>query len=656
MAKKTTSKMKSESDNFSLLTDFDVHLFKTGKHFKLYEKLGAHLTSSGSKKGVYFAVWAPNAKAVSVIGNFNDWNDTKTRMNPRWDESGIWEVFVPGLQKGEVYKYAIHSNTGDYLEKADPFAAYAEVAPKTASIVWPREYKWKDKKWLAARKELIDKPRPFSVYEMHMGSWRRKPEEGNRSLTYLEMADELVKYLKEMNYTHVEFLPVMEHPFFGSWGYQITGYFAPTSRFGTPEEFMTLVDTLHQNNIGVILDWVPSHYPGDDHGIYKFDGTFLYEHADPRKGFHPDWKSYIFNYGRDEVRSFLISNAMFWLDQYHIDGLRVDAVASMLYLDYSRKAGEWIPNQYGGNENIEAINFLKEFNETVYANFPDTITIAEESTAWPGVSKPTYLGGLGFGQKWMMGWMHDTLEYFKKEPVHRKYHQNEITFSVMYAFTENFMLPLSHDEVVHGKGSLLGRMPGDEWQRFANLRMLFGYMFTHPGTKLVFMGGEIGQSGEWNHDKSLDWHLLDHAPNAGIKTFMQELNVHYQSEPALYHYSFDQRGFQWVDYSDSENSVMAFQRKSDKKEDLLIVICNFTPEARPHYRIGVPYRGKWREVFNTDNLKYGGSGVLNIGDLTTSPIKYHHQDYSVSLTLPPLGITVIKLYKEDNEFELEAGT
>lgn len=655
MAKKTSAKSNSDESQ-SLLTDYDIHLFRSGKHFKLYEKLGAHLTSFGSKKGVYFAVWAPNAKSVSVIGNFNGWNDTQTRMHPRWDESGIWEIFVPGLQKGEVYKYAIHSNTGEYLEKADPFAAFAEVAPKTASVVWNAEYKWKDKKWLDNRKLMADMPKPYSVYEVHIGSWRRKIEDGNRSLSYLELAEELVSYLKEMNYTHVEFLPVMEHPFFGSWGYQITGYFAPTSRFGTPEEFMTLVDTLHQNNIGVILDWVPSHYPGDEHGIYKFDGTYLYEHADPRKGFHPDWKSYIFNYGRNEVRSFLISNALFWLERYHIDGLRVDAVASMLYLDYSRKAGEWIPNQFGGNENLEAISFLKEFNETVYANFPDAVTIAEESTAWPGVSKPTYLGGLGFGQKWMMGWMHDTLHYFKKEPVHRKYHQNEITFSVMYAFTENFMLPLSHDEVVHGKGSLLGRMPGDEWQRFANLRLLFGYMYTHPGTKLVFMGGEIGQSGEWSHDKSLDWHLLQYAPHAGIKTFIQELNVHYKSEPALYHYSFDQRGFQWIDYSDSGNSVIAYQRKSDKKEDLLIVVCNFTPEARQHYRIGVPVRGKWREVFNTDNLKYGGSGVLNIGDLVTSPIKYHQQDYSVSITLPPLGMTVLKLYKEDNEFELEPGS
>lgn len=655
MAKKTSIKSGSDESQ-TLLTEFDIHLFKTGKHFRLYEKLGAHVTSFGSKKGVYFAVWAPNAKSVSVIGNFNGWNDSQTKMNPRWDESGIWEVFVPGLQKGEVYKYAIHSATGEYLEKADPFAAYAEVAPKTASVVWNTDYKWNDKKWLTNRKETADLAKPYSVYEVHIGSWRRKLEDGNRSLSYVELADELVSYLKEMNYTHVEFLPVMEHPFFGSWGYQVTGYYAPTSRFGTPEEFMQLVDTLHQNNIGVILDWVPSHYPGDEHGIYKFDGTYLYEHADPRKGFHPDWKSYIFNYGRNEVRSFLISNALFWLDLYHVDGLRVDAVASMLYLDYSRKAGEWIPNQFGGNENLEAISFLKEFNETVYANFPDAVTIAEESTAWPGVSKPTYLGGLGFGQKWMMGWMHDTLQYFKKESIHRKYHQNEITFSVMYAFTENFMLPLSHDEVVHGKGSLLGRMPGDEWQRFANLRLLFGYMFTHPGTKLVFMGGEIGQSGEWSHDKSLDWHLLQYAPHAGIKTFMSELNVHYRSEPALYHYAFDQRGFQWIDYSDSENSVIAYQRKSDKKEDLLIVVCNFTPETRQHYRIGVPVRGRWREVFNTDNLKYGGSGVLNIGDLVTSPVKYHHQDYSVSITLPPLGMTVLKLHKEDNEFELEAGS
>lgn len=649
-ASKTSSKESGES--FSLLTDFDIHLFKTGKHFKLYEKLGAHPVKDNGKQGTYFAVWAPNAKAVSVIGNFNFWKDGSHKLSPRWDQSGIWEGFFPNIHKGEVYKFAIHSNTGAYLEKADPFASYAEVAPKTASIVWPTEYKWKDNKWMDARKKSAGTAKPYSVYEIHMGSWRRKAEDGNRSLSYVELASELVSYVTELGFTHVEFLPVMEHPFFGSWGYQVTGYFAPTSRFGNPEEFMTLVDALHQAGIGVILDWVPSHFPGDDHGIFNFDGTYLYEHEDPRMGFHPDWKSYIFNYGRNEVRSFLISNALFWLERYHIDGLRVDAVASMLYLDYSRKAGEWIPNQYGGNENIDAINFLKEFNEVVYANFPDTITIAEESTAWPGVSRPTYLGGLGFGQKWMMGWMHDTLKYFKEDSIHRKYHQNEITFSAMYAFTENFMLPLSHDEVVHGKGSLLGRMPGDEWRKFANLRLLFGYMFTHPGTKLLFMGGEFGQSSEWNHDHSLAWHLLQYEPHSKALTFVKELNTHYKSEPALYHYSFNQSGFEWIDYSDRENSVMAYQRKSDKNEDLLIVICNFTPEPRHHYRIGVPYRGKWKEVFNSDNHRYGGAGVLNPGALVTSPIKYHNQDYSVSLTLPPLAITVLKLEKEEIDFEL----
>jgi 1,4-alpha-glucan branching enzyme len=653
MAKKKTETVSvGNSDFFSLLTDFDIYLFKTGKHFKLYEKLGAHVVTFNKQQGTYFAVWAPNARAVSIIGNFNFWKDGEHKLSPRWDESGIWEGFFPGIHKGEVYKYAIHANTGEYLEKADPFAAYAEVAPKTASVVWPTEYKWKDAKWMEARKKSAGEAKPYSVYEIHMGSWRRKFDDGNRSLSYVELTTELVSYVKEIGFTHVEFLPVMEHPFFGSWGYQITGYYAPTSRFGNPEEFMMLVDALHEAGIGVILDWVPSHFPGDDHGIYRFDGTHLYEHEDPRKGFHPDWKSYIFNYGRNEVRSFLISNAIFWLERYHIDGLRVDAVASMLYLDYSRKAGEWIPNQYGGRENIEAINFLKEFNEAVYSNFPDTITIAEESTAWPGVSRPTYLGGLGFGQKWMMGWMHDTLEYFKKDSVHRKYHQNEITFSVMYAFTENFMLPLSHDEVVHGKGSLLGRMPGDEWRKFANLRLMLGYMYTHPGTKLLFMGGEFGQSSEWNHDKSLDWHLLQFAPHSSMLTYMKELNNHYKSEPALYHFGFEQQGFEWVDYSDREGSVIIYQRKSDKKEDLVIVICNFTPEVREHYRIGVPYRGRWKEIFNSDNLRYGGAGVLNQGDIVTAPIKYHNQDYSISVTLPPLAMSVLKLEREEIDFEL----
>ncbi|GCC53086.1 1,4-alpha-glucan branching protein GlgB [Chryseotalea sanaruensis] len=649
MAKKASSK---EPATFSLLTDFDIHLFKSGKHYRLYEKLGSHVITAGGKKGVYFAVWAPNAKAVSVIGNFNSWNNAEHKLNPRWDESGIWEAFFPGLGKGEIYKYAIHSNTGDYLEKADPFAMYAEVAPKTASIVWETNYKWKDANWLKERKNSIGKPKPYSVYEIHFGSWRRKVEEGNRSLTYLEMASELVDYIKETGFTHVEFLPVMEHPFFGSWGYQVTGYFAPSSRYGSPEEFMQLVDALHEAEIGVILDWVPSHFPGDDHGLYRFDGTHLYEHADPRKGFHPDWKSYIFNYGRKEVKSFLISNAVYWIDKYHIDGLRVDAVASMLYLDYSRKAGEWEPNQYGGRENLESIEFLKELNEVVYGDFPDAITIAEESTAWPGVSRPTYLGGLGFGQKWMMGWMHDTLHFFQEDSINRKYHMNEITFSIMYAFTENFMLPLSHDEVVHGKGPIIGRMTGDEWRRFANLRLLYTYMYTHPGTKLLFMGCEFAQTSEWKHDLSLDWHLLQYDLHKGILNLFKDLNALYKAEPALYQFGFEARGFEWIDYSDRENSVMVYLRKAEAKEDQLLVVCNFTPEVRQHYRIGVGIRGYWKEIFNSDNVRYGGSGLLNQGQIATSPVKYHGRDYSISLSLPPLGISVFKLEKEVGEFEL----
>lgn len=651
--KKASPKTKDKGiESNSLFTDFDIHLFKTGKHFRLYEKMGSHVVTMNGKKGTYFAVWAPNARSVSVIGNFNSWTSGKHVLNPRWDESGIWEGFFTDIQKGEAYKYAIHSNTGDYLEKADPFAAFAEVPPKTASIVWETNYTWKDEKWLKKRKSETGKAKPYSVYELHIGSWRRKVEEGNRSLSYGELATELVEYVKEMGFTHVEFLPVMEHPFFGSWGYQVTGYYAPSSRYGAPEDFMYLVDCLHQAGIGVILDWVPSHFPGDEHGLYKFDGTHLYEHEDPRKGFHPDWKSYIFNYGRNEVRSILISNAIYWLDRFHVDGLRVDAVASMLYLDYSRKAGEWIPNQYGGRENIEAVVFLKEFNEQVYGQFPDIFTIAEESTAWPGVSRPTYLGGLGFGQKWMMGWMHDTLHYFKNDPVHRKYHQNEITFSIMYAFTENFMLPLSHDEVVHGKGSLIGRMPGDEWRRFANLRLLFGYMYTHPGTKLLFMGGEFGQTSEWNHDRSLDWHLLQYAPHKGVQNLMKDLNALYRQEPALYKYAFEDRGFEWVDYSDQQNSVIVYQRKTDNKDDLLLIACNFTPQTLMQYRIGVPYRGQWKEIFNSDDLKYGGSGALNQGKLHTSPVKYHSRDYSIVLTLPPLGVTVIKLEQEEAEFNI----
>ena len=635
----------SENLSFSLLTDFDIHLFKSGKHFKLHEKLGAHLSKFKNEEGTYFAVWAPNATAISVIGNFNHWQNGQHKLSPRWDESGIWEGFFPGVKKGEAYKYAIQSNTGEYLEKADPFAFFAEVAPNTASIVWDHEYKWRDEKWLTKRKSEQGQSKPYSVYEVHLGSWRRRLEDGNRSLSYHEMKTELVNYVKDCGFTHVEFLPVMEHPFFGSWGYQVTGYFAPTSRFGSPQEFMELVDEFHEAGIGVILDWVPSHFPGDAHGLYKFDGSNLYEHADVRKGFHPDWSSYIYNYDRNEVRSFLISNAIFWLEIYHADGLRVDAVASMLYLDYSRKAGEWIPNQYGGNENLEAISFLKELNEVVYGAHPDVVTIAEESTSWPGVSRPTYTGGLGFGQKWMMGWMHDTLHYFQRDPIYRRHHQNEITFSLMYAFTENFMLPLSHDEVVHGKGALIDRMPGDEWRRFANLRLMYSLMFAHPGTKLLFMGAEFGQTSEWNHDHSLNWRLLDHDFHKGILNLIRDLNALYKSEPALYHYQFSHKGFEWVDYSDRDNSVIILTRKSENPLDALIVVANFTPEVRSNYRFGVPHHGIWQEIFNSDNQKYGGSGQLNGGELQTVQEHSHGKDYTLSLTTPPLSISVFKLSK-----------
>lgn len=638
-----------ESENFSLWTEYDVYLFKSGKHYKLYEKFGAHLAKHKGQQGTYFAVWAPNARAVAVIGDFNQWNAGANALLPRWDQSGIWEVFVPGVGKGAAYKYAIHSPSGSYLEKADPLATYAEIAPKTASVTWTSGYKWRDKKWMTRRTKESSKTKPYAVYEVHAGSWKRKAEDGNRSLSYRELAKELVEYVTYMGFTHVEFLPVMEHPFFGSWGYQLTGYYAPTSRFGTPDDFRFLVDELHRAGIGVILDWVPSHFPGDAHGLYEFDGTHLYEHADPRKGYHPDWSSFIYNYGRAEVRAFLISNALYWLEQFHIDGLRVDAVASMLYLDYSRKAGEWVPNHHGGNENIEAIMFLKEFNEAVYSNFPDAITIAEESTAWTGVSRPTYLGGLGFGQKWMMGWMHDTLRYFKNDPVHRRYHQNDITFSLMYAFTENFMLPLSHDEVVHGKGSLLGRMPGDEWRKFANLRLLFSYMYTHPGSKLLFMGGEFGQIAEWNHDRSLDWHLTNNPLHKGLMELVKELNSLYKEEAALYARQFEPEGFEWVDYEDRQNSVIAYLRKSDDPDDTLLVIGNFTPELRQQYRVGVTRGGEWKEVFNSDDARFGGSGLLNAGALKTTREQYHGKDFSLTLVLPPLGVAIFKLERAEKE-------
>jgi 1,4-alpha-glucan branching enzyme len=629
--------------SFSLFTDFDINLFKAGKHFRLYEKFGSHQVVLDGVKGTYFSVWAPTANQVSVIGDFNHWVDGEFKLNVRWDSSGIWEGFIPDVGKGNVYKYKIHSNNQGYIsEKADPYARRCEHPPKTASVVWDDNYKWKDTNWMKTRKEHNSLKSPYSVYEVHLGSWRKKTEE-NRSLSYFELADELVDYVKDMNFTHVEFMPIMEFPYDPSWGYQITGYFAPTSRFGYPEEFKYLVDKLHQNEIGIILDWVPSHFPEDAHGLGYFDGSHLYEHPDRKKGYHQDWKSLIFNYGRNEVRSFLISNAIFWLDQYHADGLRVDAVASMLFLDYSREEGEWEPNEYGGKENLDAISFFKELNIEVYSSFPDVQTIAEESTAFPMVSKPTFAGGLGFGMKWMMGWMHDTLQYFAKDSIYRKYHQNEITFSLAYAFTENFMLPLSHDEVVYGKNSILGRMPGDEWQRFANLRLLYGCMFTHPGTKLLFMGSEFGQYDEWDFQSSLDWNLLEFEPHKKTQNYFKELNKLYKTTPALFENGFSQEGFEWISYDDTENSVISFIRKGDNPDNNVLVICNFTPNPIEKYKVGVPNKSKLKEIFNSDNVNFGGSGVLNPKQINSKKQPWNGRDYSAELTLPPLGINIFQL-------------
>ncbi len=626
----------------SLFTDFDIDLFKAGKHFKLYEKLGAHLTEVNGIKGVYFAVWAPTAHSVSVVGDFNYWTNGEHVLNVRWDSSGIWEGFIPEISKGALYKYKIQSSiNGVVTEKADPFALYCEKPPHTASVVWDLEYKWKDENWMQNRKDKNGLDKPYSVYEVHLGSWKRA--EHNRFLSYLELADDLVQYVKETGFTHVEFMPVMEYPYDPSWGYQLTGYFAPTSRFGKPQDFMLLVDRLHQEGIGVILDWVPSHFPDDAHGLGYFDGSHLYEHPDRRKGYHPDWKSLVFNYGRNEVRAFLISNAVFWLQNYHVDGLRVDAVASMLYLDYSRKDGEWEANIFGGRENLDSISFLKEFNEVIYSNFDGVQTIAEESTSFPMVSRPTSFGGLGFGMKWMMGWMHDTLEYFQKETVYRKYHQNDLTFSMTYAFTENFMLPFSHDEVVYGKQSLIYKMPGDEWQRFANLRLLYGYMFTHPGTKLLFQGAEFGQTGEWNFEQSLDWHLLQYDFHSGIKKMITDLNQLYKSQPALYEKQFTGDGFEWINYSDHQNAVLSYIRKGNNPDENVIVVCNFTPVVRENYRIGIPKKGKLNEIFNSDAVTYGGSGVGNSKSLKIESISYDGRDFSAELLLPPLSVTVYSL-------------
>ena len=627
---------------YSRFTEFDIALFKSGTHYKLYEKFGSHVIEFNGVVGTYFAVWAPNAQYISVIGNFNGWNRGSHPLYVRWDASGIWEGFIPNVGDSETYKYYIKSSTGEDLEKSDPFALRWEVAPRTASIVADTYYEWKDQDWMATRYGHNGLNRPYSVYEMHLGSWARSPESPDEFLTYGQIADKLVPYIKEMGFTHVEFMPIMEHPYYPSWGYQITGFFAASSRYGSPKELMYLVEQLHLAGIGVILDWVPSHFPGDAHGLYNFDGTHLYEHADERKGFHPDWKSYIFNYGRNEVRAFLISNALFWLDRYHIDGLRVDAVASMLYLDYSRKHGEWEPNMYGGNENLEAISFLKEFNTAVYSHFPDTQTIAEESTSFTGVSRPTYTGGLGFGMKWMMGWMHDSIKYFSKDPIYRKYHHNQITFSLIYAFTENFMLPFSHDEVVYGKGSMLNKMPGDEWQKFANLRLLYSYMFTHSGTKLLFMGAEFGQGNEWNFQQSLDWHVLQYPNHQGIKETVKALNHLYRSEPALYEKAFEWSSFEWIDGGNLQDSLLVYVRKGHDVINDIVVVLNMTPMAHYNYRIGMPSAGEWVEIFNSDDENFWGSGVSNTSPVHTEVVNWHGRETSALITIPPLGAVMFK--------------
>jgi 1,4-alpha-glucan branching enzyme len=626
---------------YSLFSEFDVALFRSGKHFRLYRHFGAHAAEVGGISGTYFAVWAPNAQSVSVIGNFNHWNAAQHPLMVRWDSSGIWEGFLPGVSHGEVYKYAIRTAHGEVLEKADPFGFFWEHRPNTGTISWQLDYQWKDRKWMDTRSAKNSLQAPFSVYEVHLASWRRDPSNPERFLSYREIAEALVPYVKDMGFTHVEFMPVMEHPFDGSWGYQVTGYFAPSSRFGCPQDFMSLVDELHQAGIGVILDWVPAHFPGDQHALYKFDGTHLYEHEDMRKGYHPDWKSYIFNLGRNEVRSFMMSSALFWMDLYHADGLRVDAVASMLYLDYSRNAGEWIPNEHGGRENLESVSFFREMNETIYSEYPGTQTIAEESTSWPGVSRPTYTGGLGFGMKWMMGWMNDSLRYFERDPYYRQYHQNEITFSLVYAFTENFMLPLSHDEVVHGKKSLVYKMPGDDWQRFANLRLLYMWMFTHPGAKLLFQGCEFAQTAEWNHERSLDWHLLDFAPHQGVQSLIRQLNKLYVTQPALHEKSFEAYGFEWIDNSDHSNSVLVFMRKCDRTDEHLIVVLNLTPVIRKDYRIGLPAAGEYHELINSDHAIFGGSGTTNT-TVHTEDIPWQHRQYSAAVDLPPLGGFMLK--------------
>ncbi len=637
----------------SLLTEHDVFLFREGTNYRLYEKLGAHMITVDGELGTHFAVWAPNSESVSVIGDFNGWNRGAHYLAPRWDGSGIWEGFIPGVRKGHLYKYFIRSKYRNYtIEKKDPFGFNCEIPPKTASVVWDLDYNWQDTAWSKNKHKFNSFNSPYSVYEVHMGSWRKVPEQNNRSLSYSEMSMHLPQYVKDMNFTHIEFMPLLSHPFYGSWGYQCDSYFSPATFYGSPQELMGLIDTFHKNDIGVIMDWVPSHFPEDGHSLGFFDGTHLFEHMDRRKGYHPDWRSNIFNYGRGEVASYLISSAIFWMEKYHIDGLRVDGVASMLYLDYSRKDGEWIPNQYGGKENIDAIDFLRRLNSATYKEFPDTQMIAEESTSWSMVSKPPDVGGLGFGMKWNMGWMHDTLEYFKNPPIYRTYHQDELTFSALYMFSENFMLSLSHDEVVHGKGSLLGRMPGDEWQRFANLRLLYGYMFGHPGKKLIFMGGEFGQVCEWQHDHSLEWHVLQFPCHAGVQTLLKDLNKVYKEEPALHEFDFAPEGFEWIDCSDRKNSIISFLRKTKKAKETVLVVCNFTPQTHFNYNIGVPLKGIWTEVLNTDDKKYWGSGQKNPAEIKTLNEPMHGKEFSLPLKLPPLGVVFLKYLKEAKDEEV----
>jgi 1,4-alpha-glucan branching enzyme len=626
----------------SIISDYDVYLFKEGKHLRLYEKLGAHHLTLDGIDGIHFAVWAPNAEDVYVIGDFNSWNPTHNRLKIHNNKTGIWEGFIPGIENGSLYKYRVNfKGSSNHVEKTDPFAFNCEKPPKTASVVWDLNYKWKDKSWIRKRKQSMYYSSPISIYEVHLGSWKRN--NGNyQYLGYKDLVTHLSNYVQRLGFTHIELLPVMEHPFYGSWGYQGSNYFAPTSRYGNPQDLMYFIDYLHSKGIGVILDWVPSHFAPDKYGLSYFDGSHLYEYEDQRKRVHPDWASYIFDLNKNEVRSFLLSNAFFWLDQYHVDGLRVDAVASMLYLDYSRRNGEWVPNRYGGRENLEAISLFRNLNESVNKFYPEVMVIAEESTAWPKVSGETKDGGLGFSMKWNMGWMHDTLDYISKDPIYRRHHHNQLTFSSLYAFNEKFILPLSHDEVVHGKGSLFRKMPGDNWQKYANLRLLFGYMYGHPGKKLLFMGNEFGEINEWDHEKSINWRLLNQEIHKKLQIWVNDLNNLYRNEPALHKFDFDSRGFEWIDIGDWTNSVISFIRKDLQSEDIILVVCNFTPVLRNSYRLGVPRSGVWNEILNSDSNIYGGSNQGNLGRVETRNIPVHNRNQSIEINVPPLGVIFFK--------------